>query len=131
VDRDVQVRAVRRRQALDALAFERDREGLLVEQLEETVAEIDGARVDTELYAQLSPEDSLLVRRALGHDTVVAAEDDEQEGFDLSVSFEDDEVPPDPEDEVARLQAELALSRRRQAALERYLELLSDQLDSS
>ena len=65
VDRDALVRRARRRQALDALAFERDRAAMLAEQLEETVASVDGAQVDAAVYAQLSPDDLQLVRAAL------------------------------------------------------------------
>ena len=126
VDRDAQVRATRRRQALDALASERDREALLQEQLEEIVAEIDGPRVDADLYARLAPEDVPLVRAALGDVDPVAPDEDEE---DLALYVDLDEEPDaaDPEDEVVRLQDELTASRRRQDALERYLELLSDE----
>ena len=126
MDREAQVRAARRRQALDALASERDRAAMLLEQLEETVAEIDGPRVDADLYARLSPEDVPLVRSALGDVDAVVPDQDEEE-LDLSVDDYDEPVAADPEDEVTRLQDELAASGRRRAALERYLELLSDE----
>jgi hypothetical protein len=117
------VRAVRRRQALDALAFERDRAALLTEQLEETVALLDGAVVDAAVYAELSPDDVQLVRAALG-DT------DDRSAFDGYEEDEDEnlEAPPDDrqegEEEILRLQGELDMSGRLQAALERYLDRL-------
>ncbi len=134
MDRDAQVRATRRRQALDALAFERDRAALLTEQLEEMVASIEGARVDADLEAQLSPDDALLVRAALHLDNLDDVQDsedeerDEDEGDDDSEKSEADEEEADPygeeEEEIVRLRGELDRSGRLQAALERYLDLL-------
>lgn len=134
MDRDAQVRATRRRQALDALAFERDRAALLTEQLEEMVASIEGARVDADLEAQLSPDDALLVRAALHLDNLDDVQDsedeerDEDEGDDGSEKGEADEEEADlygeEEEEIVRLRGELDRSGRLQAALERYLDLL-------
>ena len=122
MDRDAQVRATRRRQALDALAFERDRAALLIEQLEETVASIEGARVDADLDAQLSPDDALLVRAALhlgNPDDVHCSEDEERDEHEEEGEEEDED-----EQEIVRLQGELDSSGKLQAALERYLDLL-------
>jgi hypothetical protein len=120
VDRDALVRAVRRRQGLDALAFERDRAALLSEELEETVALLDGQRIDADLYERLGSDDVQLVRAALRDGGTDDAGDD---------SDEDDENEFDPraeaEAELARLQGELELSARTQAALERYLDVLA------
>lgn len=136
MDRDAQVRATRRRQALDALAFERDRAALLTEQLEEMVASIEGARVDADLEAQLSPDDALLVRAALHLDNLDDVQDsedeerdeDEDEGDDESEKGEAGEEEADlyaeEEEEIVRLRGELDRSGRLQAALERYLDLL-------
>src|SRR2546423_13254656 len=66
VDRDAHVRAARRRQALDALVFEQEREAMLVEQLEDVLAEAEGARLDVGLFAQMSPDEARLVQAALG-----------------------------------------------------------------
>ena len=110
-----------RRQAEDALAFERDRESMLTVGLQDVVAEVHGPEIDEEVFAALTPEDALLVRAALGGGQRVDDDDD----------VEDEESGDDPEEaetavqeEIARLQAEIELSRRSQAALERYLELL-------
>ena len=113
VDRDALVRSARRRQALDALAFERDRATLLTEQLEERVAALEGARVDAAVYAQLSPDDLQLVRAALRDS------DDDESAFD-----DDGATAEEGEEEILRLQGELDVSGRRQAALERYLDVL-------
>lgn len=134
MDRDALVRGVRRRQAHDALAFERERAALLAEQLEETVASVEGARVDTTLYAQLTTEDVALVRTAL-RDVLNEGDEDESsadDADDLDVEAADDadddldEDDPQDEDEaeIARLQDELAQSAQLQAALERYLDIV-------
>jgi hypothetical protein len=115
VDREALVRRARRRQALDALTFERDRAALLTDQLEEMVASVDGAGLDAAVYAQLDPGELQLVRAALRDDDRDESADDE----------DDDAVDPqEDEEEILRLQGELDLSARVQAALERYLEVL-------
>jgi hypothetical protein len=123
VDRDAHVRAARRRQALDALAFEQDRAAMLVGVLEDVLAELEGARLDAALFAKMSPDDAGLVRAALG-------EDREPEPDEEVEAADDDEAEPDAgqddvEAEIVRLQEELDSSRRVQAALEQYLELLA------
>jgi len=140
MDRDAAVRASRRRQALDALAFEREREALLADQVQDVLAETEGPRVDAAVFARMSDDETALVRAALGEDAF--PEDDEDEGpsddddFGFSSEFEDGDADESDgegnddgdggEDEVARLQGEIESSRRTQAALERYVELLSD-----
>jgi hypothetical protein len=130
------VRASRRRQAEDALAFERDREAMLAGELEDLLAQIVGGSLDAALYALLSPEDVALVRAALAQDADELsgddphdADDDDTEAFDFAFldDDEDDDAlqdDDDPEAEVARLQEEIDGSRQVQAALVRYLELL-------
>jgi chromosome segregation ATPase len=133
VDRDAHVRAARRRQALDALAFEQDREAVLVEQLEDVLAEIEGARLDTDLFAQMTADEAQLVRTALGEDTAYEPEEEEEPDSDADDAGTDEaaEDAEDPEDEVeaevVRLQSEIERSRGVQAALERYLELVAQQ----
>jgi hypothetical protein len=116
VDREALVRRARRRQALDALAFERDRAALLTEQLEEMVASLDGPQFDAAVYAELSPDDLQLVRAAL--------RDDDLDESALDDDGDDTADPEEDEGEILRLQGELDLSARAQAALERYLEVL-------
>ena len=116
------VRRVRRREALDVLAFERDRAALLTEQIEETVALLDGARVDAALYAQLSPDDVQLLRAALQQ-----TDDDEaavDHAADAWAAPDDTDDAQEGEEEILRLQGELDASGRLQAALERYLDVL-------
>lgn len=101
----------RRRQVEEALDDERGRETALAERLEEVVAEAEGSRIDEQVFQRLDREDAALVREALqlalGDDVEEAADD---EGW--------------ADEEAARLQDELADSRRRQLALERYLDAL-------
>lgn len=121
-------RAQRRRQALDALEFERTRETELRDQLEETIAEIEGDHVDAAAFAQMEPEDVEIVRSALGRawtDDVGYEPTDEYElAFSLDEPEGDEDGVESLDAEVTRLEAELDESRRRQAALERYLAAL-------
>ena len=123
MDRDAVARAGRRAQAEEALAFEREREAALRDQIAALVLEEEGARVDAAAFAELPPDDVELVRSALGE----LADDGEEDEDDLFgdepyVTFEDDDEPP--VDEVARLGAEIEGSQRIQAALERYIAAL-------
>ena len=122
-------REQRRRQAQEALEFERDRASSLEEQVEAIVAELEGPRIDEETFATMAPEDVEVVRVALLLDG--DREGSENEWPELEgVSFEDDPeetetgTEDDTEDEIARLQEEIAASRRRQEALERYIHAL-------
>jgi hypothetical protein len=112
---------------LDALAFERDREAELLAQLEDTVADADGSRLDDEVFAQMDADEVELVREALGGGPELEFDEEtEEDAFDVSFDDAGAEDEGDPvEDELARLQAEVESSRRIQAALERYAELLS------
>jgi hypothetical protein len=116
VERARIAREVRRRHVLQAIEDEHAREQALAARLEETVAEVDGPAVDRQVYATMTPADVALVREAL--DGAAAAAEDEpfldlgpQEDLGL-------------EDEIVRLQAELARCRARARALVRYLAAL-------
>ena len=124
MDREAVARAGRRTQAEEALAFEREREAALRDQIAALVLEEEGARVDAAAFAELAPDDVELVRSALGE----LADDGEEDEDDLFgdepyVTFEDDD-DEQPVDEVARLGAEIEGSQRIQAALERYIAAL-------
>jgi hypothetical protein len=118
VDRVAIARAERRRQTLDELEFERGRAEALHEELARLVLELEGPRLDEEVFARLSPADVDFVRDAFQGGS--AAEEPEEEWFELD---EDDPeaVRTELEAEIARLQAEIAASVRRQEAFERYL----------
>jgi hypothetical protein len=128
VDRDAIARAQRRRQAQEALEFERDRATGLEEQVEAIVAELEGPRIDQEAFASMAPEDVEAVRAVLQPDEAPGAEEDwldfEAELSEADPSETEEETEDETEAEIERLQQELAASRRRQQVLERYLEAL-------
>jgi hypothetical protein len=118
VDREAIARAERRRQALEALEFERARATALRERLEAVIVEVDGPALDEAAFAQMAPADIEVVRPTL-----------------QSVDAEPTDPEPEAEDgggemiewleeEIARLDEELASSSRRQQAFERYLDAL-------
>jgi hypothetical protein len=115
-------RSHRRRQVLEALTFERAREAALREQLETTATELEGPGVDARVFANLTPQDAEIVRSALGETDDEPSEDETGEEWPLD---EDDGTPElDREEllaEIARLEQEMADSRRRQEAFQRYL----------
>ena len=126
MDREAVARAWRRAQAEEALAFEREREAALRDQIAALVLEEEGARVDAAAFAELTPEEVELVRTALGElgaDVEEAGEEDPF-GEEPYVTFDDAEDDEPPLDEVARLEVEITESRRIQAALERYVAAL-------
>lgn len=126
MDVEAIARAQRRRQAEEALEFERDREAVLHEQLEVIVAEVEGPRVDEAAFARMTPEEAELARSILesGRDGEDPDIDPDDEWYDI------DETPqPEAEsfeDEVRRLEGEIAESRRLQRALTSYLDALGD-----
>jgi hypothetical protein len=132
VDRREIGRSARRKQALDALEFERERASSLEEQVEAIVAEVEGPRVDEEAFARMAPEDAEEVRAALlqTDDQALDVEwlDLVEEDADDASSGErgnGEEREEDVAEELDRLHEEIAASRRRQEALERYLEALN------
>lgn len=108
---------------LQALEFERDRETALVEQLQEVAAEAEGTSVDEAAFAKMEPEDVALVRDALV-DALGGYED--EDSFELEASDEQDEdgESGSVEEEIGRLESEIATCRSRQRAYTRYLEAL-------
>ncbi len=119
VDRDAIARSQRRRQVEEARAEEQRREPALAERLEEIVTEREGARVDAETFARMEPEDVALVREALEAPSFFEEEDEGDEPGAAENAAE-----AEAEAEIARLQAEIVESRRRQLAYTRYLEAL-------
>jgi len=113
----------RRRQVEEALDDERGREAALAERLDEVVAETEGSRVDERVFERLAPDDATLVREALETASMFDEEGDETNAYVLALEGEEsDEDGPD--EEIARLQDEIADSRRRQLAYQRYLDAL-------
>jgi len=112
-----------RRQAEDALAFERDREEMLTIELQDLLADAARGEIESSVFAAMAPEDAVRVRVALGN---VESVDWDYVADDVEDVLEEEADDADgiDEEEVARLQGEIDASRRSQAALERYLELL-------
>jgi hypothetical protein len=121
MDREAVARSRRRRQVDEALEEERGREEALTNQLEEVVADEDGGRIDELAFARMEAEDVVLVREVLEPPSVFDEGEDDPDGFAL----EDDVLGENGVDEeIGRLKAEIADSRRRQLAYRRYLEAL-------
>ena len=129
VDRDAIAREQRRRQALEALEFERDRATSLEEQVEAIVAELEGPRIDQEAFARMAPEDVEALRAVLQPDDGPGPEEEwlgvEGEALEADPSETEQETAEEVEAEIERLQHEIAASRRRRDVLERYIEALS------
>jgi hypothetical protein len=122
VDREAIARGRRRRQVEEALEDEQGRERALTDQLEDVVAEELGAPVDELAFARMDAADVAVVRELFDPSTGLDEDSDED---DLDLAAEDEPPDGDPVDEeVDRLQAEIADSRRRQLAYRRYLEAL-------
>jgi hypothetical protein len=126
MDIEAIARTQRRRQAQEALEFERDRAAALREQLEAVVADVEGPRIDEEAFARMAPEDAELVREILasGLDGEDPDLDPEDEWYDVGETEEPE--AESFEDEVRRLEEEIAESRRLQQALKSYLDALGD-----
>jgi hypothetical protein len=123
-------RSQRRKQALEALEFERDREAALRGQLEETATELEGPNIDEETFAAMDPEDVEIVRQILLDAGEAFEETFADDGEDWLDEFRIDGESPEEEreerlGEMARLEGEIKDSRRRQQALERYVEALT------
>ena len=126
MDVEAVARTQRRRQAQEALEFEREREAVLQEQLEAVVGEVEGPRIDEEAFARMPPEDAELARQVLtsGLDGEDPDLDPEDEWYDVGET--DEPEAESYEDEFRRLQEEIAECRRLQQALQSYLDALGD-----
>jgi hypothetical protein len=122
VDRDAIARNQRRRQIEEARAEEQRRELALIERLEEVVTESEGARVDAEAFVQMEPEHAALVREVL--EVPAFLEDADETGESDAAADDDVEAEAEAEAEIARLESEIAESRRRQLAYQRYVDAL-------
>jgi hypothetical protein len=133
VDREAIARAQRRRQASEALQFERERAADLQELIDMLVVELEGSGVDRQAFAKMTAEDAELARSLLAPEE--PADDADEDAW---LIFGDDQPEDDQpegdesdpraeaEEEIARLQAEIAASRRREQALEAYIAALDE-----
>lgn len=115
----------RRRLIGEAVELEQAREAALLEQLEETVAELEGARIDEEAFARMTPGDADVVRTVLAGQNPGEEIPEEEPGEDWLAP----EADPEAEiqellAEITRLDEEIARSRRRRDAFERYVDAL-------
>jgi len=125
VDREAIARNQRRRLIGDAVESEQGRETALLEQLEETVAELEGPRIDEEALARMTPEDAAVVRSVLAgrnpqEETVEEEPDEDWLAPEADPEVERQELLA----EITRLEEEIAQSRRRRDAFERYVDAL-------
>jgi len=125
LDRRAIARAQRREQVLAALEFERARSDALREQLESIVAELDGPALDAEVFARLDPADVEVVRPVVQSPEPEPVDAGEWLSFD-EPGAEELDVAALREEEIERLAGEIASSRGRQEAFERYLEALGE-----
>jgi hypothetical protein len=121
VDRVAIARAERRRQALDELEYERERAAALQEEISRLVLELEGPRLDEEVFARLAPADVELVQGSF--QSGLTADDVDEEWLELEAD-DPEALRAEAEEEIRRLEAEIAASARRQEAFERYLEAL-------
>jgi len=121
MDREAIARGERRRRIQETLEEERGREQALVERLEEVVTEVEGSGIDEQAFMRMDAEDVTLIREALEEPSFL---DEGEEDADFLSPEPDDNDQAEVEEEIARLQAEIAGSKRRQLAYERYLEAL-------
>ena len=113
MDRQAIARAQRRRQATEALEFERARAEALRDRLETVVAELDGAAIDEAAFAAMAPEQAAVVRVEL-YGEEPEQPDDEWMPFEADDPDADPVLDPDEqEEEIARLQDKIAKSFRR------------------
>ena len=125
MDSEAIARNQRRRLIGEAVELEQGTEAALLEQLEETVAELEGPRIDEEAFARMTPEDADVVRTVLGGQSPGEAILEEEPVEDWLAP----EADPEAENqellaEIARLEEEIARSRRRREAFERYVDAL-------
>ncbi len=124
MDRQAIARRRRAEQVRELLAEERDREQVLIEALEERIAEADGPKLDDEVFARMPPEEAALVRSRLGVEPGAEEELASEESFWDEVDAEAGSDGSELEEEIVRLEGEVALCRRQQEAYRHYLELL-------
>ena len=123
MDRARIARTERRRQALEELELERERAAALHEEIVRLVVELEGPGLDEQIFARLQPADVELVQDTFR--VGLQADDLDEEWFDPDAD-DPETVRRETEEEIRRLEAEIAASVRRQEAFERYLDALDE-----
>jgi len=115
----------RRRLIGEAVELEQGKEAALLEQLEETVAELEGPRLDEEAFARMTPGDADIVRAVLSGQSPGEETPEEESDEDWLAPVADREAErQELLAEIARLEEEITRSQRRQDALRRYVDAL-------
>ena len=125
VDHAEMARGQRRRLIGEAVELEKRTEAALQEQLEDVVAELAGPGIDEAAFAHMTPEDADLVRSVLAGQ--MPGEEIPHE--ELAEDWLADTSDPEDESrellaEITRLEEEIARSRGRRDAFERYVDAL-------
>jgi hypothetical protein len=123
VDRQSIARGRRAKLVRELLTEEREREQAIQEALEDRIEEADGPALDEQVLARMNPDEAGLVRSRLSTNI--------DDGVPPEESWDEDEPETvadtdDLEEEIARLEQELTVCRRRQEAYRRYLDLLGE-----
>jgi len=121
VDRDAIARGVRRRQAQEALDFEREREQTLKEQIEIVIGEAEGPRIDAAAFERMSASDVQIVKAELSPPGFDAGDEPGYIEWDDLLADEPADLHAE---ELARLNDELEDCRRRQQAFTAFLDAL-------
>jgi hypothetical protein len=108
---------------MEELEFERERAAALQEEIARLVVELEGPVLDEEVFARLPPADVELVQSSL--QSGPAADDADDEWFEIEAD-DPETLRDETEQEIRRLEAEIAASSRRQEAFERYLKALGE-----
>lgn len=118
-------RSQRRRLIGEAVELEKGNEAALLEQLEETVAELEGPRIDEEAFARMTPGDADVVRTVLaGQNPGEEIPEEEPDEDWLAPAADPEAETRELLAEITRLEEEIARSRRRRDAFERYVDAL-------
>lgn len=125
MDREAMARNQRRRLIGEAVELEKGNEAALLEQLEETVAELEGPRIDEEAFARMTPGDADVVRTVLaGQNPGEEIPEEEPDEDWLAPAADPEAETRELLAEITRLEEEIARSRRRRDAFERYVDAL-------
>jgi hypothetical protein len=125
VDRAEMARSQRRRLIGEAVELEQRTEAALQEQLEDVVAELAGPGIDEEAFAHMTPEDAGVVRSVLAGQTPGEEILHEEPAEDwLAPTSEPEDESRELLAEITRLEEEIARSRCRRDAFERYVDAL-------
>ncbi|MGH3136985.1 MAG: hypothetical protein ACRDPV_10900 [Gaiellaceae bacterium] len=125
MDREAMARNQRRRLVGEAVELEQGTEAALLEQLEETVAELEGRRIDEVAFARMTPGDADIVRAFLSGESPAEETPEEESDEEWLAPVADPEAERlELLAEIARLEEEITRSQCRRDALRRYVDAL-------